>query len=135
MVKLERETIVTVAGSRLADERKLMETVDSDKEQTELDAKRESFALYILVLFKPFRSVNDIRQPTDVSFWTAYLRQKDELFAKSQMAKRFFQHSQQYHSDSGYEDKSQDAPVPSSDEFVRTRAYTRLLCVSARSRH
>jgi hypothetical protein len=121
MVKLERETIVTVAGSRLADERKLMEEAESEEEQIELDKKRDVFALYILVLFKPFRSVNDIRQPTDASFWAAYLRQKDQLFAKSEMAKRFFQHSQQYHTDSGYEDKSQDAPVPSSDEFVRIR--------------
>ena len=54
----------------------------SDRESnTERSAKRELYAQGALIMFKPFRSLDDLLTANDTTWWSAYLRVKCEFDA------------------------------------------------------
>lgn len=107
VVKRKVDVMVTVSGARLKDEMKLNDLDSTDTDPPALFRDREDFAARVLVMFKPFRSMDDIRSVVDGnSYWRAYIRQRAVMLATDATMARYLHNSQSYYMDRGFEDQA-----------------------------
>jgi len=106
-------SVPRLSGQRLPD-RRILERSDAETtDRTMRDTKREFYASHALVMFRPFRTLVDLRdsrldiEPT--AWWTAFIRHKDNLSIWSQRVLKFMQ---EFHVSivSGKEEEDDDDP-------------------------
>lgn len=112
LARRTRDAIVTVGGPRLRCESKLNEPLRSHANPSELLEHRDEFAAQMLLMFIPWRSMDEINpQSANTSYWEVYLQCRDSLLQNDVDANLYLRNSQSYYTThGGYKNAAETEP-------------------------
>jgi hypothetical protein len=107
------EVVVRVSGRRLPDSRMLKEDAKDDGRSTEL---REAFASAAMIMFLPWRDLNDLMIPADQNSWWKAFQRHSAADGFSDESLRILRNMQMYHE--SFVRKADEKELPYPKELV-----------------